>query len=113
MDVAGRIGWVLVIDALLCAAIAFTAANTGERHVDAAWVIATLAAVLGVTGVSLLVLAKVVWVKREGSHFAVGLEFVSLKPEDRERVEAWAHSPSEPGVARLVPLVRYPSFVVK
>jgi len=44
----------------------------------------------------LLVLAKVAWVKRDGNHFGVGLEFVSLKPEDRERVEAWAHSPSEP-----------------
>ena len=58
MDVAGRIGWVLVIDALMCAAIAFTAAQTGEGHIEAAWVISTLGAVLGVTGVSLLVLAR-------------------------------------------------------
>ena len=58
MDVAGRIGWVLVIDALLCAAIAFTAAQAGDGHSEAAWVISTLGAVLAVTGVSLLVLAK-------------------------------------------------------
>jgi hypothetical protein len=58
MDVAGRMGWVLVIDALLCAAIAFTAAETGDGHADAAWVISTLGVVLVVTGASLLVLAK-------------------------------------------------------
>lgn len=58
MDVAGRIGWVLVIDTLLCASIAFTAAQTGDGHIEATWVISTLGAVLGVTGVSLLVLAK-------------------------------------------------------
>ena len=46
-----------------------------------------------------LVLAKVVWCKRDGNRFAVGLEFVGLKPEDRERIEAWAHAgqaPAEP-----------------
>jgi hypothetical protein len=36
--------------------------------------------------------AKVVWCRREANHFAVGLEFVGLRPEDRERIEAWAHA---------------------
>jgi len=58
MDVAGRIGWVLVIDALLCATIAVTCAETGDGHPGATWVISTLGLVLAVTGVSLLVLAK-------------------------------------------------------
>jgi len=43
-----------------------------------------------------LVLAKVVWCKREGNRFAVGVEFVGLKPEDRERIEAWAHAGQAP-----------------
>jgi hypothetical protein len=43
-----------------------------------------------------LVLAKVVWCKRDGNRFAIGLEFVGLKPEDRERIEAWAHAGQAP-----------------
>lgn len=43
---------------------------------------------LGVTG-------RVAWVKRDGNHFAVGLEFVGLRPDERERIEAWAASARE------------------
>lgn len=43
-----------------------------------------------------LVLARVVWCKRDGNRFAVGLEFVGVKPEDRERIEAWAHAGQAP-----------------
>jgi hypothetical protein len=36
--------------------------------------------------------AKVAWVKREGNHFQVGLEFVGLKPDESERIAAWMHA---------------------
>ena len=38
------------------------------------------------------VFTKVVWCKREGNHYAAGLEFVRLRPEDHERIEAWSHA---------------------
>lgn len=41
-------------------------------------------------------LARVVWCKREGGHYAVGLELVGLQPHERERLEANAHTSREP-----------------
>ncbi len=37
------------------------------------------------------VAAKVIWSRREGGHFAVGVEFVDLSPADAERLEAASH----------------------
>jgi hypothetical protein len=33
--------------------------------------------------------ARVVWCRREGGHYFVGVEFVDLRDEERERIEAW------------------------
>jgi hypothetical protein len=40
----------------------------------------------------LSVTAKVVWTRRDGNHFQVGLEFVGLRPDEKERLEAYALS---------------------
>jgi hypothetical protein len=40
----------------------------------------------------LIVAAKVVWTNREGNHYQVGLEFEGLRTDERERIEAYAHS---------------------
>jgi hypothetical protein len=37
----------------------------------------------------LTVTGRAAWVKRDGNHFAVGIEFVNVRPEDKERIEAW------------------------
>jgi hypothetical protein len=41
--------------------------------------------------VPLTVQAKVVWSRREGGHFAVGVEFVNLPQAEAERLEALLH----------------------
>lgn len=38
----------------------------------------------------LTVTGRAAWVKRDGNHFAVGIEFVNLGPQDKERIEAWS-----------------------
>jgi hypothetical protein len=43
---------------------------------------------LGLPG-PLLVNAKVAWCRRDGGHFLVGLSFVGLRDDERERIEAW------------------------
>jgi hypothetical protein len=40
---------------------------------------------------SLTVSARVVWSRREGGHYAVGVEFVDLSAADAERLEALSH----------------------
>jgi hypothetical protein len=40
----------------------------------------------------LTVEARVIWSRREGGHFLVGLEWVHLRDDERERIEAWAHA---------------------
>jgi hypothetical protein len=35
--------------------------------------------------------ARVIWSRREGGHFAVGVEFVNLAPAEAERLEALLH----------------------
>ena len=34
--------------------------------------------------------ARVAWCKRDGGHYLAGLEFVGLREDERERIEAWA-----------------------
>jgi len=34
--------------------------------------------------------ARVAWCRRDGGHFVAGLEFVGLRADERERIEAWA-----------------------
>lgn len=36
--------------------------------------------------------ARVAWSRREGGHFACGLELTGLRPEERERLEAFGHA---------------------
>jgi hypothetical protein len=43
---------------------------------------------LGLPG-PILVSAKVAWCRRDGGHFLVGLSFVGLRDDERERIEAW------------------------
>lgn len=45
---------------------------------------------------ALLAAGRVAWSRREGGHFLVGVEFVGLRPEERERVEAFTHAASVP-----------------
>jgi hypothetical protein len=33
--------------------------------------------------------ARVAWCKRDGGHYFAGLEFVGLREDERERIEAW------------------------
>jgi hypothetical protein len=40
----------------------------------------------------LTVAAQVAWCKRDGGHYLAGVEFVQLRDEDKERIEAWAVS---------------------
>ena len=40
----------------------------------------------------LTVIGRAAWVKREGNHYQVGVEFVGLRAEDKERIEAWVHT---------------------
>jgi len=40
----------------------------------------------------LTVIGRVAWVKREGNHFQVGIEFTGLRPDEKERIEAWVLS---------------------
>jgi hypothetical protein len=43
---------------------------------------------LGLPG-PLLVNARVAWCRRDGGHYLVGLSFVGLRDDERERIEAW------------------------
>jgi hypothetical protein len=40
--------------------------------------------------------ARVAWCKRDGGHYFAGLEFVGLRDDERERIEAWAALASAP-----------------
>jgi hypothetical protein len=40
--------------------------------------------------------ARVAWCKRDGGHYWAGLEFVGLRDDERERIEAWAALASAP-----------------
>jgi hypothetical protein len=42
--------------------------------------------------VPITVAARVAWCRRDGGHFLAGLEFETLRPDERERVEAWLHA---------------------
>jgi hypothetical protein len=49
----------------------------------------------------LTVSARVAWCRRDGGHYTAGLEFVELRADERERIEAWAALTSAPpSVAR-------------
>jgi hypothetical protein len=37
----------------------------------------------------LTVSARVAWCRRDGGHYSAGLEFVDLRADERERIEAW------------------------
>jgi hypothetical protein len=50
----------------------------------------------GPTGPHVFAVGRVVWSRREGGHFAIGVALPSLKPEERERLEAFAHAPPAP-----------------
>lgn len=39
----------------------------------------------------MVVAGRVAWSRREGGHFQVGVELPELRPDDRERLEAWVH----------------------
>jgi len=46
---------------------------------------------------------RVAWCKRDGGHYLAGLEFVGLRDDERERIEAWAAlaaTPPAPSAAR-------------
>ena len=45
----------------------------------------------------LLVNARVAWCRRDGGHYLVGLSFVGLRDDERERIEAWTASNIVPG----------------
>jgi hypothetical protein len=40
--------------------------------------------------------ARVAWCKRDAGHYFAGLEFVGLRDDERERIEAWAALASAP-----------------
>jgi hypothetical protein len=49
----------------------------------------------------LMVSARVAWCRRDGGHYTAGLEFVDLRVDERERIEAWtALTSAPPSVAR-------------
>ena len=47
------------------------------------------------------VAAQVAWCKRDGGHYLAGVEFVQLRDEDKERIEAWAISAPPPTTAAM------------
>jgi hypothetical protein len=47
----------------------------------------------------LLVNARVAWCRRDGGHYLVGLSFVGLRDDERERIETWTTSNSLPAGA--------------
>jgi hypothetical protein len=63
------------------------------RHFDVGTELALRLEVGGPHGAHLFTVGRVVWSKREGGHFAIGVELPSLRPEERERLEAFAHAP--------------------
>ena len=40
--------------------------------------------------------ARVAWCRRDGGHYMAGLEFVDLRVDERERIEAWTALTSAP-----------------
>jgi PilZ domain-containing protein len=44
----------------------------------------------------LTITARVAWCRRDGGHYMAGLEFVDLRVDERERIEAWAALTSAP-----------------
>jgi hypothetical protein len=44
----------------------------------------------------LLVNARVAWCRRDGGHYLVGLSFVGLRDDERERIEAWTSANAVP-----------------
>jgi hypothetical protein len=44
----------------------------------------------------LMVAAQCVWCRQEGRHYLVGLEFTGLRPDERERIEAFLRQPEHP-----------------
>jgi len=42
------------------------------------------------------VVARVAWCKHEGGHYLAGLEFINLRSDERERLDAYAHSGDKP-----------------
>jgi hypothetical protein len=40
--------------------------------------------------------ARVAWCKRDAGHYFAGLEFIGLRDDERERIEAWAALASAP-----------------
>jgi hypothetical protein len=70
---------------------------TVHQHVEVGALFLLRLHLAGATdGEPLTVTAKVAWTRREGNHFAVGLEFVGLRPEEKERLEAYALSSRDP-----------------
>jgi hypothetical protein len=61
-----------------------------NRHVDEGSVV-VVRLELG-PGEPLTVVARVAWSRRTGGHFSVGLEFLSLRHDERERIEAYTHA---------------------
>jgi hypothetical protein len=45
----------------------------------------------------LTVNARVAWCRRDGGHYLVGLAFVGLRDDERDRIEAWTNSISGSG----------------
>jgi hypothetical protein len=61
------------------------------RHYDPGTLLVLRLDVAQPPSAALTVSARVVWSRREGGHYAVGVEFVDLSPADAERIEALVH----------------------
>ena len=61
-----------------------------QRHYDPGTLLVLHVDVAQPPSTAITVEARVVWSRREGGHFAVGVEFVDLSPVDAERLEALA-----------------------
>jgi PilZ domain len=62
-----------------------------QKHFDVGTLLVLRVDVAQPPSEALTVTARVVWSRREGGHYAVGVEFVALSPADAERLEALAH----------------------
>jgi hypothetical protein len=40
----------------------------------------------------LMVMARCIWCRHEGGHYLAGVELVNVRPDDKERIEAYLHS---------------------
>jgi hypothetical protein len=63
-----------------------------QRHYDVGAELALRLDLGGAGAPPVVALGRVAWSRREGGHFTLGIELPSLKPEDRERLEAFAHA---------------------